>query len=277
MFPRNRTRVASGIDIGKSVMRLVEVRQQSGSLLISKALTLDPSESIPCENVPVITAVNDRDLVTKTLTIRPGLGQAALETLVTHEVQKHFLRPRRDLLVDFYVRKSVSNQQPMLDLVIFATTKTQHLVNINSLESQCIDIESHALARAIRTLGEVSDATVLLIWFKDKAIQFIRIRAAEHQLLRDDSYHNETDCLDKVNAFLLSDRCEEPAQCYLAGDYDQFEALTSFIRQSTGWIVSMANPLTLVNTAAMGEIDAQGASYLLAFGLALRGGDYESH
>ncbi|MDP3705551.1 MAG: type IV pilus assembly protein PilM [Legionellaceae bacterium] len=209
---RSQANTTLGIDISTTSVKLIELscvgehyRVENYGRHIALDHTIQDGDANPVDvmsqclrellkntvlsHKEAVLSIPDSYTISKTIQVSDRLEDDDLEELVLIEVDKHIPHPINEINFDFKVLGPSVGQVGMRDVLIVAC-RAEHIndrvdaLRLVGLRTKCVDIESHAIQRALRcmvpkgnektiVLLDVDDARIKMFVFHEMDIIFV--------------------------------------------------------------------------------------------------------
>ena len=308
-----------GIDIGSHAIKVVELSRAHGAFrldayaieALAPLCTEDQTGADPKSVAQALTmaleragvvareavvAVADTQVIGKTFEVQAGLSQEELELHVWLEAEQYLPYALEDAALDFEVQEELSINPGQVSVLLVACRQEtlawyQALLSCAGLQARVIDVQTHALARAVLWMpspalqasgavavvefatettllsivqqGHVTHSRQLLFGAGEPCDEIFRALAVEHL----------SDGLEQIAGY-GNDR--PVASIMLAGTGASRPGLDQWIETQLGLPACVANPFAFMDldpALAPEALFCDAPMLLTAFGLALRGFD----
>ncbi|ARG97894.1 hypothetical protein B6N58_09615 [Legionella micdadei] len=314
---KSKTRSMLGIDISSTSVRILEISTQNEKPCIEafgcKPLIPSTVEAEGIIHTDVLTstiktllseikpasrqvaiAVPDSMVISKIIQLVNNLNDLELEELAIHEAKKLLTFSSEELSVDFVVL-GASEVFGMLD-VLLVVSKSENIdkrvkaLKSSGLEVIIVDIESHAIARAVNHINESnSEAVIAVIDIRPWSMRLCIITGGKVVYARDEIFDADQLLIPVLKPicdlalmhlkrnfqfFFANCHYREIDLIYVAGEGVNLNELAQFIGEGFGASTVVANPINCIEIVSHQQrerFSQLAPSFLVAFGLALRG------
>lgn len=316
---RSKSRAVLGIDLSPTAIRVIEISLQDKKPCIAAyAYQSLPSNLVEPSSNDELSAVlkkllsnlnssakyaaialPDSMVISKTIQLVDSLNDFEREELATHEANKSLIFSSEEISIDFAVLGASNEFAGMLDILLIISkaeniTKPVKAIRNAGVEVKVVELESHAIARAIgrlinqdKVIGIVDldyQFTRLciinnerIIYTREEVFSIQQVSLLQgirqHSLLEKESELILLHVKRNLQFFFANSHYENVDQIYLVGERSNLEQLSKFIEEAVKIPTQVANPfngLIVAEPLNAGELTQLGPSFSVAIGLALR-------
>lgn len=285
---------------------VIEANMVKNSDLLAQAI-VRLLDQLKISRACAVIALPDHAIIRKTIRIKTGLQDSDLEALVWIEAEKYLGSPLNKINIDFSILGPSLFESDMLDILLFASRAEQidsRLAALNKagLDVSVVEVESNAIVRAMSSIVRNSsppcgEQPIVVLFYFDPPILRLLVMKGKQTLINKEErlglYFSEqegareaqilpqspiTRILDEIKRDLPPDCSIQQEQIidhiFLAGSLSGLAQLAQLIQDESAIATSVVN---LFGTSYCLKKTGQeqglklSASFLLAYGLALRG------
>jgi len=302
-----------GIDISNTAVKLVELTYNQNSYYLTSCAHVKLPNQVLNEKlrdnaiikalqqarkisetstISAAIAISDLNVLCKTIEVDATLTQQEIIIYLRQHAQQHFNLQPQELLIDFEILTTNKTNSGLMQIKWAAALRRDiepkiNLLKAAGLDTKIIDIESHAVARAlIPTLKNTMNNNIGIIYIGQSNLILMILHNSHLIYSKAESHEIPVTCSSESNTtkeilFSIITRLLrlspistlQPSITHflLAGDFISFELIETLQLQSN-IIMRLANPFTTINTTALSNHITQIPTYefIASIGLARR-------